>query len=130
LVIGKNHKGALATLVDRHSKFSLIAKVSNKNTNNVTSAIVNMLTPFKKHLHTVTFDNGKEFAYHSVMAQELAVNVYFAHPYHSWERGLNEHTNGLIRQYFLKGSSLEDITDEQDTATICQYNFLRIHLHF
>ena len=122
LVIGKNHKGALATLVDRHSKFSLIAKVSNKSANNVTGAIVDMLTPFKEHLHTVTFDNGKEFAYHSVMAQELAVNVYFAHPYHSWERGLNEHTNGLIRQYFTKGSSLEDITDEQIKAVADKLN--------
>jgi len=77
---------ALATFIDRHSKFSLIAKVPNKGANNVTGAIVDMLTPFKEHLHTVTFDNRKEFTYHSVMAQELAVNVYFAHPYHSWER--------------------------------------------
>jgi IS30 family transposase len=88
----------------------------------IRGAIVNMLTPFKEHLHTVTFDNGKEFAYHSVMAQELAVNVYFAHPYHSWERGLNEHTNGVIRQYFPKGSSLEDITDEQIKAVADKLN--------
>lgn len=113
LVIGKNHKGALATLVDRHSKFSLIAKVPNKSANNVTDAIVSMLKPIKEHLHTITFDNGKEFAHHQTMADKLAVNIYFAHPYHSWERGLNEHTNGLIRQYFLKGSSLEDVTAEQ-----------------
>lgn len=113
LVIGKNHKGALATLVDRHSKFSLIAKVPSKSANNVTEVIIDMLCPIKEHLHTITFDNGKEFAHHQVMADKLAVNVYFAHPYHSWERGLNEHTNGLIRQYFSKGSSLEDITAEQ-----------------
>ena len=116
LVIGKNHKGALATLVDRHSKFSLIAKVPNKSANNVTAAIVVMLDPIKEHLHTITFDNGKEFAQHQIMADKLAINVYFAHPYHSWERGLNEHTNGLIRQYFPKGSSLEDITAEQVMA--------------
>lgn len=116
LVIGKNHKGALATLVDRHSKFSLIAKVSNKSANNVSEAIITMLRPIKEYLHTITFDNGKEFAYHQTMADTLAVNVYFAHPYHSWERGLNEHTNGLIRQYFPKGSSLEDITAEQVMA--------------
>jgi len=116
LVIGKNHKGALATLVDRHSKFSLIAKVPNKSANNVTDAIVSMLDPIKEHLHTITFDNGKEFAHHQTMADKLAVNVYFAHPYHSWERGLNEHTNGLIRQYFPKGSSLEDITLEEIRA--------------
>jgi IS30 family transposase len=81
-----------------------------------------MLTPFKEHLHTVTFDNGKEFAYHSVMAQELAVNVYFVHPYHSWERRLNEHTNGFIQQYFTKGNSLEDITDEQIKAVADKLN--------
>jgi len=112
----ENHKGALATLVDRHSKFSLIAKVPNKNANNVTEAIVAMLCPIKEHLHTITFDNGKEFAQHQTMADKLAVNVYFAHPYHSWERGLNEHTNGLIRQYFPKGSSMEEITAEQIMA--------------
>jgi IS30 family transposase len=56
------------------------------------------------------------------MAQELAVNVYFAHPYHSWERGLNEHTNRLIRQYFTKGSSLEDITDKQIKAVTDKLN--------
>jgi len=116
LVIGKNHKGALATLVDRHSKFSLIAKVPNKSANNVTTVIMDMLTPFKAHLHTITFDNGKEFAHYQTVADTLAVNVYFAHPYHSWERGLNEHTNGLIRQYFPKGSSLEDITLEEIRA--------------
>lgn len=116
LVIGKNHKGALVTLVDRHSKFSLIAKVPNKSANNVTEAIITMLHPIKEHLHTITFDNGKEFAHHQTMADTLAVNVYFAHPYHSWERGLNEHTNGLIRQYFPKGSSLEDIMAEQIMA--------------
>lgn len=113
LVIGKDHKGALATMVDRHSKFTIIAKVPDKSANNVSDAIVAMLLPIKEHLHTITFDNGKEFAYHQIMADKLAVNVYFAHPYHSWERGLNEHTNGLIRQYFPKGSSLEDVTAEQ-----------------
>jgi IS30 family transposase len=116
LIIGKNHQGALATLVDRHSKFSLIAKVPNKSANNASEVIIDMLHPIKEHLHTITFDNGKEFAYHQFIADTLAVNVYFAHPYHSWERGLNEHTNGLIRQYFPKGSSLEDVTAEQVMA--------------
>lgn len=116
LVIGKNHKEALVTLVDRYSKFSLIAKVPNKSANNVAKVIMQMLTPFKAHLHTLTFDNGKEFAYHSQIAEHLAVNVYFAHPYHSWERGLNEHTNGLVRQYFKKGSSIEEITTQEITA--------------
>jgi IS30 family transposase len=116
LVIGHNHKGALATLVDRHSKFALIAKVPNKSANNVAEAIIAMLHPIKEHLRTITFDNGKEFAYHQTISDVLAANVYFAHPYHSWERGLNEHTNGLIRQYFPKGSSLEDITVEQIMA--------------
>lgn len=62
---------------------------------------------------TITADNGKEFAGHEILAEQLNASVYFAHPYHSWERGLNENTNGLIRQYFTKGSGFVDITHEQ-----------------
>jgi len=61
----------------------------------------------------VTFDNGKEFAEHEAIASELKADIYFAHPYHSWERGLNENTNGLLRQYFPKGMDLTTATQEQ-----------------
>ena len=63
--------------------------------------------------HTITFDNGKELAEHERIAAELQTSIYFAHPYHSWERGLNENSNGLLRQYFPKSMELTDITEEQ-----------------
>ena len=64
-------------------------------------------------VHTLTYDNGKEFAYHMEIAKVLKANGYFAHPYHSWERGLNENTNGLIRQYLPKGTDFNKLTDKQ-----------------
>ena len=114
-VIGKNHKGALVTIVERKSKFTLIAKVDSKHAEGVTAATIKLLKPYQgqDRLFTITADNGKEFAGHEKIAQALNVKVYFAHPYSSWERGVNENTNGLIRQYFPKGSRFEDITEEQ-----------------
>ena len=69
--------------------------------------------PEKAHLHTITFDNGKEFAYHAQIKQALGADNYFAHPYHSWERGLNENHNGLIRQYLPKGMALDKVTPDE-----------------
>ena len=111
-VIGKNHQGALVTIVDRVSKFTLIKKVNSKHAEVVTQATITLLQPYLDKTLTITADNGKEFAGHEEIAEKLNASVYFAHPYHSWERGLNENTNGLIRQYFTKGSSFENITDE------------------
>lgn len=112
-VIGKNHQGALVTIVERKSKFTLIKKVATRQAKVVTDATVELLEPHKDKTQTITADNGKEFANHEMMGQALEAKIYFAHPYCSWERGLNENTNGLIRQYFPKGSRFEDITDEQ-----------------
>ena len=78
----------------------------------VTKAIVKMMMPFKDKVLTITADNGKEFALHKKIAQQLEADVYFAHPYHSWERGLNENTNGLIRQYFPKKYDFRNITKQ------------------
>jgi IS30 family transposase len=105
-VIGANHKGAIVTLVDRKSKFSLFTLVVDKTKDSVTKAIETSLIPYKKKSKTITYDNGKEFAGHQEIASKLGVNCYFAKPYHSWERGLNEHTNGLLRQYIPKKSDL------------------------
>ena len=113
LVIGKNHKGALVTMVDRCSKYTLIASTPNKRADNVDAAIIKLLGPFQDSLESITLDNGKEFSHHEKIAKALDTSIYFAHPYHSWERGLNEHTNGLLRQYFPKGSSLENVTKEE-----------------
>ena len=112
-VIGKNHQGALVTIVDRVSKYTLIKKVESKHAEVVTEATLTLLNPYREKTFTITADNGKEFAGHEHIAEHLETDVYFAHPYSSWERGLNENTNGLIRQYFTKGSSFENITDEE-----------------
>lgn len=112
-VIGKGHKGVLVTLSERVSKLNLITQVPSKHAEGVTEAIIAMLTPYKEELHTITFDNGKEFAYHEKIAEALSVDTYFAHPYRSWERGLNENHNGLIRQYLPKGQPLDKVTKKQ-----------------
>jgi IS30 family transposase len=88
-VISKGHKGVLMTLVDRVSKKTLLAQVPSKHAEVVPVAIIKMLEPDKEYLHTITFDNGKEFAYHAQIIKALGSDNYFAHLYHSWERGLN-----------------------------------------
>lgn len=121
-VIGKNHQGALVTIVDRVSKFTLIKKVASKHADVVTEATITLLAPYLEQALTITADNGKEFAGHEKIKTALNADVYFAHPYSSWERGLNENTNGLIRQYFTKGSSFENITDKDVEDVMKQLN--------
>ena len=112
-VIGKNHQQALVTLVERKSRLMLMAKVLRKTAGNVTQAIIHLLSPLMPWVHTLTVDNGKEFAQHQTIAKRLKARVYFAHPFSSWERGLNENTNGLIRQYFPKKHDFTTITKKQ-----------------
>lgn len=95
-VIGKNHKGGLVTLAERKSRYVLAGHIRSKHAEGVTAVTTRLLKPHKEKCHTITFDNGKEFAEHEKMAAELKVDIYFAHPYHSWERGLNENSNGLL----------------------------------
>lgn len=118
LIIGKHHKGALLAIVDRYSGFVLIENVKSKEKNAVKKASINALAPFKEHVHTITNDNGKEFAQHLAIAKKLDCKVYFAPPYASWERGLSEYTNKLIRQYFPKNQTLENITQQQILNTM------------
>ena len=112
-VIGRHHIGALVTVVDRKSKFTLIKKVESKQAKEVTKALIGMLLPLKPITRTITSDNGKEFAYHKQVSDALDANFYFTHPYSSWERGLNEHTNGLIRQYLPKKSEFTNVSKEE-----------------
>ena len=112
-IIGKMQQKAIVTLVDRASKITRIGSVATKHSNVVSAIMVKLLHPMKDISHTVTLDNGKEFSGHEKVAKSLNVDIYFAHPYSSWERGLNENTNGLIRQYIKKGSSFEDVTNER-----------------
>jgi IS30 family transposase len=111
-IIGKQHKGALLTLVERKTKFTLIRKLEKKQADLVAEATIHLLKPYKETVCTITADNGQEFAHHEYIKEQLHTTVYFAHPYHAWERGLCENTNGLIRQYFPKGMRFETITDE------------------
>ena len=99
-------------MVDRTSKLTKLAKVSQKTADEVGNALVERLAPIKRFVLTLTADNGKEFAYHQQVSQSLKTNFYFAKPYHSWERGLNEHTNGLVRQYLPKGKCFDEVTKE------------------
>ena len=112
-IIGAGRQGAIVTLVERKSRFTLLKQVENRTAAVVENAILDLLMPYQAATHTITFDNGKEFTNHQSIAQKLQSEVYFAHPYASWERGTNENTNGLIRQYFPKGSDFSSITDDQ-----------------
>lgn len=116
-VIGKNHKGALVTIVERKTRYTLLAKVQSRHSHKVKDATVKLLLPFKDKVFTITGDNGKEFAGHESISKSLSATFYFAHPYSSWERGLNENTNGLIRQYFPKKSNFDNITGK-DLMTV------------
>ncbi len=108
-IIGKNHKGAIVTINDRMTGFSWSEQLDDKGADNVADAIIRMLLPFKGHLHTLTFDNGREFAHHEKVAKALDIKIFFAKAYHSWERGANENTNGLYRQYIPKGSDFQSL---------------------
>ena len=113
LVSGARHKGFLVTLVDRKSRLALIGHVERKKAELVSAEITRMLLPCRHHVHTITFDNGHEFARHEMVSRALDCQCYFAHPYCSCERGTNENTNGLIRQYFPKKMDLRSISREQ-----------------
>ena len=92
------------------SKYTLLELLAGKAAVPVTEALLRRMGPFRDRTHTLTADNGKEFASHGEVAAGLEAGFYFATPYHSWERGLNEHVNGLVRQYFPKGSDFWRVT--------------------
>jgi len=112
-VIGKQGGTVLVTLVERKTRFSVIGKAPNRTAQEVKAVILKRLKPLAAQVQTLTYDNGKEFALHQDIAKELVASGYFAHPYHSWERGLNENTNGLIRQFFPKGTDLSEVTEAE-----------------
>lgn len=109
-IIGRKHKGAIVSMVERYSKLTRLAKVRRKTAFEVKEALVYKLDDVTDCVHTMTSDNGKEFACHIELASRLGAQMYFARPYHSWERGLNEHTNGLVRQYLPKNKRLDTVT--------------------
>ena len=113
LVIGKGHKGAIVTLAERRSRLYLAMPIANKTKELTSSAISALLTAFKSYVHTITYDNGREFNGHLDISEELGCNGFFAQPYHSWERGLNENSNGLLRQYFPKSMPLDQVSNKE-----------------
>ena len=121
-VIGKQGGAVLVTLVERKTRWSTIGKAPNRTAQEVKKVILECLRPLASQVQTLTYDNGKEFAQHQAISKELHCNGYFAHPYHSWERGLNENTNGLIRQFFPKGKDLSEVTDSSVQAVMNKLN--------
>jgi len=111
-IIGQNHKGAILTINDRVSGFVFIEKLNGKDAMELANKAIETLSPFKEFIHTITGDNGKEFAEHKKISSDLELNFYFAKPYHSWERGANENTNGLIRQYIPKKTDFDTVDKE------------------
>lgn len=122
LVIGKGHSGALVTIVERATSFTVSKRVNDKSAAGVTAATIELLRPYKTAVLTITADNGKEFAYHQTVTEALGAAVYFADPYSSWQRGLNENTNGLLRQYWPKKTDFKKVSPRNVASVIVALN--------
>jgi IS30 family transposase len=112
LIIGKGHKGALLTINDRVTGVLNMAYLPSKEAKDIEKTAIKILEDAIPFMHTITTDNGKEFANHEQIAEQLSIDFYFATPYHSWQRGANENLNGLVRQYFPKGTNFDSIDEE------------------
>jgi IS30 family transposase len=112
-LVGARRCGALLSLTERKSRHALLAKLPSASADEVVYAALGLLAPLIDLTHTITADNGKEFSGHEDIARVLQAEFYFAHPYSPWERGTNENTNGLIRQYFPKTRDFSTITQEE-----------------
>ena len=112
-IIGARHQGAILSMTERKSKLIRLRKLCGKTARELRQESIKLLLPLKARVHTITLDNGKEFCEHQAIASALQARIYFAHPYASWERGLNENSNGLIRQYFPKKYDFTRITNTE-----------------
>lgn len=121
LVLGKDQQGVIVTLTERKSRFTLLRSISSKQSDLVAQAVISLLK-WVAPLESITADNGKEFAAHLDISQALSVNFYFAHPYASWERGTNENTNGLIRQYLPKSRNLKNVSFQEEIRIMDRLN--------
>ena len=122
-MIGKRQKQALVTLIERKSRFTLLGKVAQRTARAVQNKIHRLLRPVADKVHTLTSDHGKEFAYHEQIAEMLQLKFYFAHPYAAWERGTNENTNGLLRQYFPKQHDFQSVSNKKIEQAMFRLNF-------
>jgi IS30 family transposase len=112
-VIGKDKKYCILTLVERKTGFTIIRKLAARNKEQVNRQLTQILGSPPMPFKTITFDNGTEFHDFALIEKNFPVECYFATPYHSWERGTNENTNGLIRQYLPKGSCMKRVSQMQ-----------------
>lgn len=113
-IIGGNHEGVIVTHVDKASKFLVAGLGKNKTSKQINQVTFTLFKEVpESHKKTMTFDNGKEFCGHAEISKNLGVDCYFANPYSSWERGLNEHTNGLLRQFFPKQTNFKTVKPEE-----------------
>ena len=114
LIIGKDGKGAIVTIVERTTAFFLMRKLPfGKKAEELANVVIDMLLPYKEFIHSITSDNGTEFAAHQKISKKLLTQFFFAHPYDSWERGLSEYTNKLVRQYIPKKSIFETYNNQE-----------------
>ena len=111
--MGLDGTGYLLTITERKSLFNFIVKLPNKEAATIQNAIIRTLEPWKGRIHSITSDNGTEFACHKAVGAALGLPWYFADPYRSQQRGCNENQNGLVRQYFTRKTDLDKITDTQ-----------------
>jgi transposase, IS30 family len=111
-IVGARHQGGILSMVERKSKLTRLRKLITKSAAEMKDHSIALLAPLATRVHTITVDNGKEFCDHELIAAGLQARIYFAHPYASWERGLNENTNGLVRQYFPKKYHFAKITNK------------------
>ena len=121
LIVGKAHQGVVLTLTERKSRFTLMRKLLSKQAKLVAQAIIELLN-WVEHRKTITADNGKEFSHHQYISRYLDVDFFFAHPYAAWERGTNENTNGLIRQYLPKARNLTTVTAQEEYLIMDRLN--------
>jgi IS30 family transposase len=113
-IIGAHDGGAvIASIVERKSRYTCLTKSKNKTTAAVIQSINQRMAPIAEFVLTMTLDNGKEFSQHDKLSNILNADIFFAKPYHSWERGLNENTNGLVRQYFPKRIPFDKISEHE-----------------
>lgn len=112
-LIGKGRRQAIVSLVERKSGYCLLAHVTRRTSEAVSDSIIRLLDPIKARVATLTFDNGLEFAQHADIDQALEATSYFADPYAAWQRGTNENTNGLVRQYLPKSRAFDNVTQEE-----------------
>lgn len=112
-VIGRDRHHCILTLVERKSGYVIIKKLTARTTEQVNTACIAAILNHEKKVRTITFDNGTEFHGYKDIEAKTGIKCYFAAPYHSWERGSNENTNGLIRQYLPKKSCFKDVTQKE-----------------